>query len=213
MADCPTCGPVDFPNIFVDGQLHPPDANNNIDLPGVDAAEFQPEAGNGINIDGSTIEACLDPGDDNALQYRNGCLHVPAASSSPDFQPTNATQTAGGIRYISAGTQGHDGTFNVRVSEDSDISSPGYGADGGLLLDRPDELQWQGNRGENITIQPGDNPGGSTGNGHRPTISVREGAALCEPLQFRCTENANGEFQVEIFNPNTGGAVPLGGFF
>lgn len=214
MARCPTCDTQDIPNVFVGDTYYPPDENGNIFLPAFDElVGFQPVPGNGISIDGNNIEVCLEPANDNAIQFVNGCLFVPSANSSPDFEPTNGTNTAGGIDFITGGNQGHGGTFNVVVSSSSDIGSSGYGPDGGLLIDAPPDTQWQGNPGENIVILPGDNPGGSPGNGHRPTISVREGAALCPPLEFRCTENANGTFQVEIFNPQTSGSLFLGGPF
>lgn len=214
MTRCPSCDTQDIPNIFVGDQLFGPDENNNIYLPAAqDGAGVVTDAGSGIEIVDGVASVCLEPSDDNAIQIVNGCLFVPSADSSPDFEPTNGTTTAGGIDYITGGNQGHGGTFNVVVSSDSEISSPGYGPDGGLLLDEPEDTQWQGYGGENIVVAAGDNPGGSVNNGHRPEISVRPGAALCPPLEFRCTENANGTFQVEIVNPNTGGSISLGGAF
>ncbi len=219
---CRQCG-IDVPNIFLgtpdNRTLLPPDESNNVYVPDQSSGpDWVGAAGDGIEItDGGTqgheptIGVALFESTDNAIQFVNGELFVASADASPDWTSPN-TSVAGGIRVISGGTQGHSPTFNIEISDASPVAGS-FDANGALVLTSEDTLPWQSSAGENVVVVPGDNPGGVAGNGHRPVISVRAGAGLCSPLEFRCTENATGQFTVEIVNPQTGGAVTLGGPF
>lgn len=174
--------------------------------------------GNGIEIieggtdgHGPTIEVCLDPSAENAVAFRDGCLFVASADASPDLESQNI-QTTGGIRTILSGPQGHVMLHQIVVAADSPVSAS-FNSSGELVLECCDDISFLPSSGENVSIQAGDNPGGASGNGHRPTISMRNGAGLCAPLEFRCTFNALGEATLEVVNPTTGGSLTIGGPF
>lgn len=215
---CPRCG-QDVPNFFVGDVLYPPDENGNITLPAPeDSGVWNGTGGNGIDLTpgGATgnepeIAVCLNPDSDNAIRFVNGCLDVPSSASSPEWVSPN-DGVVGGIRVIAGGQQGHGPTFLVVVADNSPVQGS-YNANGELVLECCDDLPFLVSSGENVVVAPGDNPLGAAGNGHRPSISMREGSGLCDPLRFECVENADGTFEVSIVNPETGGSISLGGPF
>ena len=216
---CPDCGGESIVVRYVnsDGSYtYPPVVNNTVTIPNPEGeTDWAGTGQNGVvviqggaNGHTPTIEACLSVNPDNALTIQNGCLFVASSSASPDWSSAN-TVTVGGILVQLAGPQGHTPSFQIVGSPDSPAAIS-FDAQGRLVVDCCPDLPLQISPGENIVITTGDNPGGVGGNGHRPTVAVRDGAALCPPLEFRCTTSATGVVTVEVVNPQTGGSFTLG---
>lgn len=228
---CVDCGNDTIPIFWrnTNGEpIYPPVTPDGIEIPNPETSpDFNATASAGITVTpGGTqgheptiaVNVCPDP--TNALTVTAaGCLYANAGGSGGtgtfDWSTPNQAQTIQGVRVIQG--VGETYTFAVVPSPEGSCTV-GFDGQGRLQVDGCDgatfdETPWFASTGENVVIVAGDNPAGDAGNGHRPTIGTRRGSGLCPPLEFRCVLNGDGTANVSIFNPNSGGSIPLGGPF
>lgn len=176
MAQCGNCG--NEPQVIRidngDGTFtYLPVSDNIITIPHDPETPFEAIEGNGITIapagdfgHAPIISVCVGTG----LQIDDdGCVAT-TGEESPDWTTVNAEAASGGIIVFPGGIGGHSPQFAIALDPASSAASI---TDGRLLIECCDDIPWQSSVGSaGISIVPGDNPNGATGNGHRPEFSI-----------------------------------------